>query len=74
MNDSTLSASYDQWLSNAEKGAEEFRLKGRDVRKIDLDVDAFLIWCKRRALDINSNACIEFVSEIAAKTSTEIKG
>lgn len=60
-----LPAAYDKWLNAAQTGFEELSKKGRIVRKVDFDLDAFLAWCKLRGVNIDSRARQHFSSSIA---------
>ena len=63
---SNLPASYEKWLYSANKAAQTFARHGWEIVKVEVDLDAFLVWCKRRGLDVDGKARTEYANEVAA--------
>jgi hypothetical protein len=41
----------------------EFQALGLDVRKVDVDVDDLVEWCKQRGLAVDAEARAQYVTE-----------
>lgn len=58
-----LEYAYDEWLRDAEKVFREVEASGVDVRKVDVDVEHLISWCKKRGLELNGAARSTYASE-----------
>ena len=53
---------YEDWLDYAEKQVEDLRARGFDPRKVDVDVDELLMWCKNKKLPVNIKTRSDYVA------------
>jgi hypothetical protein len=53
---------YEDWLDYAEKQVKDLRARGFDPRKVDVDVDELLMWCKNKKLPVNIKTRSEYVA------------
>ena len=63
---SILPATYETWLKAAEQGFDYLTDRGIEVLKAEVDLNAFLVWCKAQALEPDGQARIRYANEIAA--------
>jgi hypothetical protein len=54
--------SYAEWRAAAEKGIEDLRKLGQVVEKVDMDIDAFLRWCRLHGRKTDKAARAEFAT------------
>jgi hypothetical protein len=57
-----MEADYEDWRTNAEKQLAELRLQGLEVRKIHVDLDEFVAWCKSEKLGIDASSRSRYAS------------
>ncbi len=53
---------YEEWLENAKEQIHKLELSGITVKKVDLDVDDVVKWCKQKHVSINSNSIAEYAA------------
>ncbi len=66
-----LEDSYDEWEQNAEQAIQKFIAKGMRIRKVDVDVNELVKWCKNKGVSIDGAARSQYAVEKGAK---EYKG
>jgi len=54
---------YYEWLSIASARFQELRQLGLDIRKVDVDVEDLLEWCKGQGRRVDSEARALYVAE-----------
>jgi hypothetical protein len=60
---------YADWLELAEQQIRELSATGLDVEKVDVDVNALLLWCNAQGLPVNAQSRARYVSEALQKRS-----
>jgi len=58
-----LESTYDAWVAVFEHGFAQVRAAGVDPRRVELDLPAFMEWCRSSGRPPDSGARAEFVSE-----------
>ena len=58
-----LESTFKEWEKIAEKALKDFAEHGVQVRKVDIDVEELVSWCRARHLSINSGARSSFAAE-----------
>jgi hypothetical protein len=66
----TLEDSYDEWLAYAERTTGELRVRGFESRRVDIDVEEMIRWCKAEGRALDGKARARF---IALKTRDQTK-
>lgn len=61
-----LDDTYEAWQRNAMNLERELRKKGIEIRRVSIDVDALVIWCRSHQKRINGEARSAFAAELAA--------
>ena len=56
-----LEESYFEWVSVASARFQEAQELGVDIRKVDVDVEDLVEWCKRRGLPLDGEARVSYV-------------
>jgi len=59
-----LENTYEEWEKNLKKGLENMRKLGMAPLGVDLDVNAFLSWCKANGRQTNGESRAEFITEL----------
>jgi hypothetical protein len=62
-----LEDTYDEWLLSAEQLLSQLSAKGIELKKVDIDVDALIAWCRDKQLPLDGEARSRYVSEILAR-------
>lgn len=62
-----LEDSYDEWVQNAEDAIQKFSAEGMNIRKVDVDVNELVLWCKRKGLSIDGAARSQYAVEKGSK-------
>ncbi len=62
-----LEDSYDEWVQNAEDAIQKFVAEGMSIRKVDVDVNELVLWCKKMCISIDGAARSQYASEKGAK-------
>ena len=58
-----LADSYDEWKKKANSTLGEIRAAGNIAKRVNVDIDELLRWCKAQKKQVNSAARAQFVSE-----------
>lgn len=53
---------YQEWKKGAETTLINFRVHGRKVYKVEIDLDELIRWCKDQKIPFDRNARSKFVS------------
>jgi len=59
----TLESTYAEWESNAEKALLDFSHRGVQVRKVYIDIDELISWCRANGCPIDAKARASFTAE-----------
>ena len=65
----TLFDTFDQWLDEADKRILKFSAKGLPVKKVIVDPEAFVTFCRSGAIASNRSSLISFIATESAKPS-----
>lgn len=57
-----LEESYHEWLVVASAHFRELQESGFNVRKVDVDVEDLVEWCKQRGRPLNGEARVDYVT------------
>lgn len=69
----SLPETYDVWLERAEQREQETRSAGHSVRRVNVDDDLFVIFCRERDILLDRKARSDFaVAEVARGTKANI--
>jgi hypothetical protein len=63
----TLEASYHEWLLLASARLRDLQESGIDIRKVDVDVEELVEWCKQRERPVDGDARAEYAAERTEK-------
>jgi hypothetical protein len=58
-----LESTYTEWELNAERALIDFVRQGVQVRKVDIDVDELLSWCRGKGFPVDAKARAAFTAE-----------
>ena len=58
-----LEETYEDWLQLASQKCEELEKLGVSLQKVDIDVNALLMWCGMRNLPVDGKSRARFVTE-----------
>ena len=58
-----LDDSYDEWKKNANTAISDIRAAGKIVKRVNVDIDELLHWCKAQNMPVNSSSRAHYVSE-----------
>ena len=58
-----LEDTYEEWKAIAEKSLKKFAMLGYHLRKVDIDVEELLGWCKVHNLSVDGAARSKFAAE-----------
>jgi hypothetical protein len=61
-----LDDSHADWQRNAEWTERELSQRGLHVRRVAIDVDALVAWCRERGKPINGDSRTEYTCEIVS--------
>jgi hypothetical protein len=59
-----LDDTFEQWERNALAALYKLESQGHSVRKVMVDVEVFVTWCRRRGLRVDSAARAEYVTAL----------
>jgi hypothetical protein len=59
-----LEGTYEEWGQNMKKSLKNMRKLGMTPLGVDLDVNAFLSWCKTNGRQTNGESRAEFITEL----------
>ena len=54
---------YEEWLSNAENALRDYIQPGMKTRRVHIDVEALVDWCKSKSLPVDGASRSEFATE-----------
>ncbi len=63
-----LPRSYDDWLQLNQRGVIEMSAAGFKVRRVEIDVEQLIEWCRRHNRPVDSMAMMEFSTEVDPET------
>jgi hypothetical protein len=55
---------YEAWVDYASGRLIELKEQGFDVRKVDMDLDVWVRWCRRRGLPLNGKSRSRYAAEM----------
>jgi len=58
-----LEDTYEEWKVTAEESLKKFAMLGYHIRKVDIDVEELLGWCKVHNLSVDGAARSKFAAE-----------
>ena len=58
-----LEDTYEEWLSIAEKALQDYAKTGAKIRRVHIDVEELVAWCKSKNIPLNGASRSEFASE-----------
>jgi len=58
----SLEETFEEWLEIAQKQFKEFKRRGTDVRRVDVDVEELIHWCQERKKPIDGKTRSEFAA------------
>ena len=59
-----IEESYEDWLPNAEKSFAELKQSGENIRKVEVDIDELVSWCRAKGMPINGAARAQYAAEM----------
>jgi hypothetical protein len=62
-----LDDSYEDWQHNAERTERELTRRGVQLRRVAIDVDALVAWCRQRGMPINGEARAQYTAELVSR-------
>jgi hypothetical protein len=63
VDENELEKTYDEWLAVANRTLRDLKAHGIFARKVDVDVNELLAWCRRHTKFVDGNARSEFVAD-----------
>ena len=54
---------YEEWMANAEKALQDFKKTSTMTRRVHIDVEELITWCKSKNLLVNGASRSEFANE-----------
>lgn len=64
---SKLEASYGEWLFEAQTVSRRLRDRGLEVRRVDVDVEDLVRWCRERGTHVTAQSRASYVAEKVEK-------
>ena len=58
-----LEATYGEWLIEANLALRRMRQSGMDIRKVDVDVEELVRWCREQGRPVNAASRAYYVAE-----------
>jgi diphthamide synthase (EF-2-diphthine--ammonia ligase) len=58
-----LEPTYAEWQSNAQKAIADLTRQGIEIRKVDIDLDELLAWCRGKKCSVDAEARAAFTAE-----------
>jgi hypothetical protein len=65
-----LDDSHEQWRRNAENLERGLRHKGIEIRRVPIDVDSLVAWCRARNRALDGEARSQYAAELAASSAS----
>ena len=57
-----LEATYEEWISNAEKSIAELESKGMIIQRVNIEIDELVEWSKANNIQIDGKARSQFAA------------
>jgi hypothetical protein len=64
-----MDATYEDWRRGAEDLEGKLRRLGTTARRVPIDVDALVSWCRTQHKSVDANSRVEYVNEIIRGTN-----
>jgi hypothetical protein len=61
-----LPPTYEKWLYRTDKHLKRLTRRGREIIKVEVDLDEFVAWCRSKGLNVDGNARSEYANVVAA--------
>lgn len=58
-----MEETWEEWICTAEKALRDFRAKGIQVGKVDVDVEELVRWCQSKQQPVNAASRSAFAAE-----------
>jgi hypothetical protein len=58
-----LENTYEEWLSHAEKALQDYTKPGTKTRRVRIDVEELVGWCKSKNLSVDGESRSRFTAE-----------
>lgn len=65
-----LAPTHAEWLATAEKMCAEMRVRGHEIKRIDIDVEMLWAWCCAHGRALDGPARAEYVAGRAREMAT----
>lgn len=65
-----MHSSYAEWEASAEESFSFMVAQGLAVRKVDYDLDQFLLWCRVKRVPVNGPSRSSFIAEKLHESNT----
>jgi hypothetical protein len=62
-----LDDTHEDWQRNAERTERELSRQGLMIRRVAIDVDALVAWCRARGKPVNGAARAEYTAEMVQR-------
>jgi hypothetical protein len=69
-----LDDTYEEWQQGAEYIEREFMGRGLEVRRVPIDVDALVAWCRQHNKPVVADSRVEYTTEIARGGRSSAQG
>ncbi len=57
-----LESTYYEWVANANDTIKKFSISGYVIKKIEIDVNELIDWCKKEKYSLNGESRSKFIS------------
>jgi hypothetical protein len=65
-----LDETHEAWQRNAERSERALSRRGLLIRRVAIDVDALVLWCRARGKPVDGAARAEYTAEIVRSQSS----
>jgi hypothetical protein len=69
-----MESEFEEWRKSAEKAIVNFTAAGVQVRKVDIDVEELVEWCRDNGLPVNIKARSHYAAEKVRQQSMRERG
>ena len=66
---SEMAKDYADWERGAQDGIKKFERDGYTIRKVYIDVDMLVAWCKRQRVPVNGRSRSDYANHLMADRS-----
>ena len=66
-----LDDTFEDWERGALGAIRELESAGRKIRKVPIDIDALVVWCRERGRALDSAARAEYVSDLLQRAGRD---